>query len=185
MSCHSLYPLTPPEKQGQRFQKYKFWALSATNSPKPLQIETDVSHLMIQLDSYGTKLWNKTVRINNIKSLCLAPPPQQSHVSFVTAYYCSLPLIAHSSLYIWHTVHYTAFDTQLKTVSAKIHRSYFSNCLIFSSDYTTWVIDVFSLVSHTSKADSNTTCSTALLGQTATLGQIFGAFKNKKVLQKD
>ena len=47
-----------------------------------------------------------------------APPsPPESHVSFVTAYCRSLPLIAQS-------VHYNAFDTQLKKVSARKHRSH-------------------------------------------------------------
>ena len=76
------------------------------------------------LHSYKYNAWELTpwsTRVgNNIKSFCFSkppPPPPQSHVSFVTAYCRSLPLIAQS-------VHYNAFDTQLKEVSARKHRSH-------------------------------------------------------------
>ena len=65
--------------------------------------------------------------MNNIKSLCIVNPPPHpvpSHVSFVRAYYCSLPLIARCSLY---GIRYATQDG----VSQKIHCSYFSNCYIF------------------------------------------------------
>ena len=74
------------------------------------------------LHSYKINAWELTpwsTRVgNNIKSFCFSkPPPPQSDVSFVTAYCRSLPLIAQS-------VHYNAFDTQLKKVSARKHRSH-------------------------------------------------------------
>ena len=85
------------------------------------------------LHSFKYNAWELTpwsTRVgNNIKSFCFSkpPPPPQSDVSFVTAYCRSLPLIAQS-------VHYNAFDTQLKKVSARKHRSHIF--LVYS--YAIW-----------------------------------------------
>ena len=50
---------------------------------------------------------------------------------------CHLLVLITAHYHLLHSVHYTAFDTQLKTVSAKIHCSYFSNCLFFPADNIT------------------------------------------------
>ena len=70
--------------------------------------------------------FNSKPSICKYKVIVYSPPPHPvpSHVSFVRAYYCSLPLIARCSLY---GIRYATQDG----VSQKIHCSYFSNCYIF------------------------------------------------------